>query len=89
MQRDDAYVKDILLAARKVVAFTTGVTWNAIAADERIQSSVLWQIGIMGEAARRVSDRLREQHPEIPWYEIVGMRNRLVHDYSRIDFREV
>ena len=40
---------------------------------------------IVGEAARRVSEHLRHQHPEVPWAEIIGLRNRLIHGYDTVD----
>jgi uncharacterized protein with HEPN domain len=44
---------------------------------------------IIGEAAGRVSDTTRSQHPEVSWHEMIGMRHRLVHDYFRIDLGKV
>jgi uncharacterized protein with HEPN domain len=40
---------------------------------------------IVGEAARRVSEHLRQQHPEVPWAQIIGLRNRLIHGYDTVD----
>ena len=57
--------------------------------DELIQTWVLHHIQILGEAAARISDEFQEQHPEIPWFKIVGMRNILVHDYFKIDVNAV
>lgn len=89
MPRDDALITDILVAARKVVKFAGKRTMTEFAENDEAQSAVLWQIGIIGEAARKVSDSFKELHPEIPWHEMAGMRNRLVHDYSRIDLAQV
>jgi uncharacterized protein with HEPN domain len=89
MPRDDALITDILVAARKAVRFVRGRTFESFASDDEAQSAVVWQIGIIGEAARKVSDSLKERHPEVPWHEMIGMRNRLVHDYSRIDLAQV
>ena len=89
MERDDALIMDILVAARKVLKFTRDCTFEEFAANDELQSAVLWQIGIMGEAARKVSESFKELHSTIPFYEVAGMRNRLVHDYSRIDLSQV
>ena len=62
---------------------------NAFENDELIQTWVLHHIQILGEATARVSDKLRERHPDIPWFKIVGMRNILVHDYFSIDTEAV
>lgn len=89
MHRDDSLLLDILTAARKAVRVTRGMTRDDFAANDIVQDSVIRQIEIMGEAARQVSEAFRGIHSEIPWHEIRGMRNRLIHDYKRIDLDEV
>jgi uncharacterized protein with HEPN domain len=84
MWRDETYLLDMLLAARKVQRFTLGVSPAQFQRDDILQNAVLHQVQIVGEAARLVSPELRLAHPEIPWPAIVGMRHRLVHDYFRI-----
>lgn len=84
MWRDDAYLLDMLLAARKVIEFTRDITWERFKYDDLVQNAVMRQIQIIGEAARKVSNDYQREHPEIPWQEIIGMRNRLVHEYFRI-----
>jgi uncharacterized protein with HEPN domain len=84
MWRDDAYLLDMLLAARKVLKYTQGIDFAGFGENEIMQDAVMRRIQIIGEAARKVSDDFKENHPEIPWYEISGMRNRLVHEYFRV-----
>ena len=84
MWRDDAYLLDMLLAARKVLAFTKGVAFERFQQDELMQNGILRLIQIVGEAARKISPEFKQSHPEIPWHEIVGMRHLLVHEYFRI-----
>jgi uncharacterized protein with HEPN domain len=84
MWRDDAYLLDMLLAARKVRDFTQAVSWERFQSDELMQNAVMRQIQIIGEAARKVSPQYQQARPEIPWQGIIGMRNRLVHEYFRI-----
>jgi uncharacterized protein with HEPN domain len=57
--------------------------------DELIQTWVLHHIQILGEAAARLSDEFQEEHHDIPWFKIIGMRNILVHDYFGIDIEAV
>lgn len=89
MWRDDAYVLDMLLAARKVLQFTQGITWERFVHDEIIQNAVMRQIQVIGEAARCVSPEYQMSRPQVPWRDIVAMRNRLVHEYFRILPRRV
>jgi uncharacterized protein with HEPN domain len=62
---------------------------GAFEEDELIQNWIIRHLQVIGEAAARISDNLKEQHSEIPWYKIVGMRNVLVHDYFGIDVNVV
>ena len=84
MWRDDAYLLDMLLAARKVQEFTQGVGRKQFENDDLIQNAVMRQIQIIGEAARKVSLQYQQEHQEISWQGIIGMRNRLIHEYFRI-----
>ncbi len=79
MWRDDAYMLDMLLAARKVQSYTRDVDWERFRDDELIQNAVMRQIQIIGEAARKISQQYKDVHREIHWHAIIGMRNRLVH----------
>ncbi len=86
MPRDDsAYLLDMLLAARDALSFTEGMSFEDFVQDRRTQLSVLKSVEIVGEAAAHVSEDARRANPDIPWREIVGMRNRLVHVYFDID----
>ena len=90
MRRDDrSYLLDMLVAARDAVAFAKGLSYGEFAEDRRSQLAILKSVEIVGEAASRLSTETKERHPEIPWREIVGMRDRLVHAYFDIDLRLV
>ena len=86
MPRDDsANLLDMLLAALEALSFTGGMLYDEFARDRRTQLSVLKSVEIVGEAAAHVSEDTKRAHPAIPWRQIVGMRNRLVHAYFDID----
>jgi uncharacterized protein with HEPN domain len=53
------------------------------------QDAILWQLTIVGEAAKRVSTEFRASHPAVPWRLVAGFRDVVVHDYSRVDLQEV
>ena len=89
MQRDDAYLLDMLLAARRARRFCEGITWEEFERSDLHQYAVFKAIEILGEAARLVSEEIQRAHPEIPWGPIAGMRNRLIHEYFRIDLPTV
>jgi uncharacterized protein with HEPN domain len=66
MWRDEAYVLDMLLAARKALQFISGIRWEQFCRDELVQNAVMRQIQVIGEAARCVSPEYREDHPQVP-----------------------
>jgi uncharacterized protein with HEPN domain len=83
--RDPACIADMLAAARGIVRTLAGVPLSRYQADEDLRHAVERKLEIMGEAARRVSDSLRDRHPEIPWRAVIGQRNVLIHGYDEID----
>ncbi len=89
MSRDEAVLLDVLIAARKILRYTDGVSQDEFARNEMLQDAVMRQVQIIGEAASRTSAEMRERHPDVPWHEMVGMRHRLVHDYRQIDLLRV
>ena len=90
MRRDDgAYLLDWMVAARDAVDFADGLSYDEYPGDRRHQLAILKAVEIVGEAAPRVSAETRKLHPDVPWREIVGMRNRLVHVYFDVDLRLV
>jgi uncharacterized protein with HEPN domain len=86
MQKDDSiYVGHILDAAQKVVLRIRGKTRTEYDANEDLQIVLSFLIQTIGEAASRISAEFRDTHSHIPWKQIVGMRNKIVHDYMNID----
>jgi len=86
MGHDDRLTLEQMLdIVRRVRAIAHGRTRAAFDADEVTQLAVLHLIQMLGEAASRVSAAFRAAHPEFPWGEMVGMRNRIVHGYDHVD----
>ena len=88
MRPDRLLVQDLLDAIEEVLA-TTPSSRAEFGSNKFIQSHVLRYIQIIGEAAWRLSQNLKDRHPEIPWRNIAGMRHAIVHDYFEIDWDEV
>jgi uncharacterized protein with HEPN domain len=85
MRKDDAYLEDILQAARAIRRFTQGVSAEEFKANEEKYEAVNRKFEIIGEAARRLSPEVRRRFPQIPWKLITAMRNILIHDYDDVD----
>jgi len=65
------------------------MTWEGFQQSELHQNAVMRPLEIIGEAARLVSQQTRQAHPEIPWEQMIGMRNRLIHEYFRVNLKTV
>lgn len=89
MWRDDAYLLDMLIYARKALMFCGDCTLEKFMSDDMLQSATLHVLQIIGEASSKVSSEFQKSHPEIPWQKIINLRHRLVHDYPRIELPKV
>lgn len=89
MRRDDATLLDIARAARLIQEFIEGVTKEEFLSDPKTQSSVLYQLLVIGEAVKRLSQEFRAQRDDVPWSLIAGMRDHLIHAYDTVDWEEV
>lgn len=89
MQTDKACLHDILAAMQSAVRFVNGRTYEQFVADDMACAAVERQIEIMGEATKRLSMALRDAHPHIPWRNMAGMRDLLIHAYEDIELAVV
>lgn len=86
MQREDAvYVGHMEEVANKIRHRVAGITRVDFDADEDLRLALTHLLQTIGEAASRVSKGFRAANPEFPWAAIVGMRNKVVHDYMNVD----
>jgi len=78
------YLADMLAAINSIQTFTAGQTFEAFQSDDKTMSAVVRKMEIIGEAANAVPGEVKEIHPDVPWKDMVGMRNRLIHFYFGI-----
>lgn len=86
---DDSLLVDMLVAAREAHALCGGVTLEEFLLDRLLQLALQKLVENIGEAASRLSPQARARLPELPWKDMVGMRNRLVHDYMHVNLSKV
>ena len=89
MKRDQACLFDIAESTRLAVSYVEQSTKEEFLSDTKTQDSVIRRLEIIGEAARRVSEETRNAYPDLPWKEMIGMRNFLIHDYDDVDIQVV
>jgi uncharacterized protein with HEPN domain len=88
MRNDRERLNDILEAMTKIEKYAKRGE-NVFKHNELVQNWILRHLQILGEASWALSDELRKQYPAVPWSDIIGMRNILVHDYFGIDLKIV
>jgi uncharacterized protein with HEPN domain len=88
-QRDATFILDILESAKIALSYIAGMSWDDFYESQRDQDAVLRRIEIIGEAARRVSDKTQAEFPDIPWREMTSMRNLVIHEYDIVDLGQV
>ena len=75
------YLKDILSSANRISSYTQSLDYNDFLSDEKTQDAVVRNLEIIGEATKNILDKTRETYSSIPWKNMAGMRDKLIHDY--------
>ena len=86
MPRDSESLIDIENAIKRILRYVNGIGQSELKVNDEKLSAILYQITIIGEATKRLSQTFRAQHPEIPWREMAKMRDVIVHKYDQLDF---
>lgn len=79
------YLKDILDAINETAEFTDGMSFEAFEKDRKTINAVVRSLEVLGEAAKRIPEHLRDQDPHVPWQHMARMRDKLVHEYFGVD----
>ena len=85
-RRDDRVsLVDMLIYAKEAIALSSGTSLDDVVEDRVMQLALQKLVEIVGEAANRVSEETQQKHTAIPWPQIIGLRNRLVHGYDDVN----
>ncbi|HEX7456169.1 MAG TPA: DUF86 domain-containing protein [Candidatus Nanoarchaeia archaeon] len=83
------YLDDISDSIKQIQEYTDGVEEDDFYTNQLIQDGVLRRFAVIGEAVKHIPQSYRNQHPEIEWKEIAGMRDILVHEYFQVNLKRV
>jgi uncharacterized protein with HEPN domain len=87
--RDSVYIRHILAAVDRIQQYTQAISETDFLNNFMVQDAVIRNLEIVGEASKKVSVAVKEKHPEIPWRQMAGLRDKLIHDYFGIDLPAV
>jgi len=80
------YVKDILEAIKAIEKFVEGMDFESFKEDDKTSSAVIRKFEIIGEATKNIPQSIKERYPHIPWREMAGFRDKLIHFYFGIKY---
>ncbi len=86
--RDDDRLEDIRAAVGRIADIVAGGR-AAFDGDHILQAAALYNLQVIGEAAARISQQRRDELADVPWRELIGMRNIVVHEYFRVDLDQI
>ncbi len=89
-KRDETlFLEDIVAFSIDVQEFVHGVSRERFLNNKMLQAALVRQIEVIGEAAKNISSETRARFPDVPWKDITGMRDKVIHHYFRVDLDEV
>ncbi len=80
------YFRDILEYAKTSLEFIQNVSYEEFITDKKATFATIRALEVIGESSNRISDELKEKYPHLPWIEMRGLRNRIIHNYDDIDY---
>ena len=83
------YLKDIIDSIKAIEEFIEGMSFEEFKDDDRTSSAVVRKLEIIGESTKQLPEEIKQKNPELPWKEMAGMRDRLIHSYFGIDYELV
>ena len=85
MRNYRTFLEDIVTSISKIERFTKDLDYKAFQSNELVIDAVLRNLELIGEAARRLPDEIKEKNKDIPWKRLIGLRNIVIHEYFGVD----
>lgn len=85
MRNSRAFIEEIVESISKIERYTEGLNFEKFQNNEMVIDAILRNLEVIGEAARRIPDEVRNKHKDIPWKRMIGLRNIVIHEYFGVD----
>jgi len=79
------YINDLIEACEDILSFTEGISYTEFVGDKRTVNAVVRSLEVIGEATKKLPTTFRNNYPNIPWKQMAGMRDKLIHEYFGVD----
>lgn len=83
--RNEIIIQKMLVYSEKLIAYCNGYSYETFQADTKLVEACMFNLGQMGELVRFVDEAFEINHPDVPWRELNGLRNRIIHDYDGVN----
>jgi len=88
-ESEEIYLRHIFDAIKNIEKYTINIDYNQFQKNSMVYHAVIYQILVIGEAVKNLSEELKDEYPSIPWRNIAGTRDRLIHGYFEIQLNEI
>ncbi len=85
MRHFQVYLEDIIGAIKSIEEYTANMTYDDFAKDKKTLDAVIRNFEIVGEATKQLPEKIRKEYPKVPWKDMAGMRDRLIHAYFGVN----
>jgi uncharacterized protein with HEPN domain len=89
MDKDKAYILHMLDEIRNIEQFLAGMDFETLIKDTKTSKAVERSLEIIGEAAKNLSEEFKEKNKEIPWRDVAGLRDKIIHHYFDVDYKTI
>jgi uncharacterized protein with HEPN domain len=87
--RNDLVVEKMIQTIERIQRYCTGLTYDTFIDNDMVVDACVFNLSQLGELANRVTEDFEEKHSEVPWRQVYGLRNRIVHDYEGVNLKLV
>jgi uncharacterized protein with HEPN domain len=87
--RNDLVVEKMIQTIEKILIYSDGLTYDTFADNNLVIDACVFNLSQLGELANKVDEEFEQKHTDIPWRQVYGLRNRIVHDYEGVNLKLV